>query len=562
VWNSVESAAPSHLENASNYLECFESYVGYFRSVEIDRERSYSAAVSSSVGFVEETSLFLSTQTFAPNRTYALEDNIPRVEFLGAPTSTKAITVTVTKTKVNADFLPTQQPPACSLGPVACLKLWASRFDELRSGTSNFSYLEKACPIPDYCDYRDQGDVLLINFGSKPDPASEHNASINYRAFILTTTAITFIGSKIHFLGTPGSSPVTTPHFLTPSVLYGSFTFTTPTVYIALPGFTLKDTATGIDNSSRVSTRTPGIIPVLEQDMFSIRPYIGSSRRKPGYANSIAFNSYNPIMFRNEKIQYEVEHYDFASEIPASVYYDGRNEDCWGRQSHCGVITQEDHRPTLAIPGHLRSSLDFELKPSTNSTPCPYVLLPDPPITLSPIGKDDVFMPDEIMGPWPTPSTSSDPSLLEHVSPGHRPVVESVLPTNSPLPKGPFLVDGSDTSPSDRGGAYRRPGESGPYHEDSFPRHGDLRPGASPGINSCDELQAGSRGVGRATPRNHCSSPKGWSSSPGAAGGRDSARGDNNGAVFTGNSGFLLPAYWRTLWMSAVGAFGAGLLYN
>jgi hypothetical protein len=39
---------------------------------------------------------------------------------------------------------------------------------------------------------------------------------------------------------------------------------------------------------------------------------------------------------------------DLSNPVPASAYFDAR-DDCWGKQSHCGTITDDSYRPNIYL---------------------------------------------------------------------------------------------------------------------------------------------------------------------------------------------------------------------
>ena len=73
---------------------------------------------------------------------------------------------------------------------------------------------------------------------------------------------------------------------------------------------------------------------------------------------------------------------DLIDPVPASVYYDARERDCWGRQSHCQTITDDTYRPPLVL------DYGMWLAMAQEHFPCERVLMvspTDPPIALHPI---------------------------------------------------------------------------------------------------------------------------------------------------------------------------------
>jgi hypothetical protein len=101
--------------------------------------------------------------------------------------------------------------------------------------------------------------------------------------------------------------------------------------------------------------RSAGVIPLAAEDVYSVRPRADLFKRRPHYAQLVAkgeFQPSDPPGNRFEGFSYaeEMVPFNFANlqdPVPASVYYDARFEDCWGKQSHCGTITDDTSSATV-----------------------------------------------------------------------------------------------------------------------------------------------------------------------------------------------------------------------
>ena len=144
-----------------------------------------------------------------------------------------------------------------------------------------------------------------------------------------------------------------------PSVMTGDWTFTSPSVYVAYHQVTaLVYRHTVADQSVLYMSKViapSGVLTMRPNDVSSIVPY---HREQPAingynYAQLVARGEYNPVL--NEFINYAsqgttvLNYQNLADPVPASNYYDARSNDCWGKQTHCGTITDDSYRPQLRI---------------------------------------------------------------------------------------------------------------------------------------------------------------------------------------------------------------------
>jgi hypothetical protein len=70
---------------------------------------------------------------------------------------------------------------------------------------------------------------------------------------------------------------------------------------------------------------------------------------------------------------------DLANPVSASAYFDVRN-DCWGLQSHCRTITEDNYRPRIFLDHAVWSSLFPE-----EDSECYISILDDPPTAFAPV---------------------------------------------------------------------------------------------------------------------------------------------------------------------------------
>jgi hypothetical protein len=165
-------------------------------------------------------------------------------------------------------------------------------------------------------------------------------------------------------------------------VLTGPFTFTSPTVYLAhhaITGLKMKFSSEG-EEEEVSTTRPPGIIPIPASEVYSMRPKLGSFNGSGlDYAHLVAQGNFDPdLEFKGE---YETKQFDFGNlqdPVPASLYYDGRNEDCWGKQSHCRIITDDTYQPRLVFKNRVWASF------LPDAFECQRPEFVDPPIALQP----------------------------------------------------------------------------------------------------------------------------------------------------------------------------------
>jgi hypothetical protein len=213
---------------------------------------------------------------------------------------------------------------------------------------------------------------------------------------VVTMDAITFQGDDLYLRTLtrnydPPVSPQETMTFngspIGTSVLTGPFTFTSPTVYLAHHRI-IGSVAINTSNSSKTEwsttlIRSAGVMPLNANQVYSVRPPRTNVVQTPGltYAQLIASGIYNPV--QNPTSDLGILPFDFGhmeNPVPASVYYDARSFDCWGKlhQAHCGTITDDEYRPQLAFTQAAWKSI------VSDWYDCQRPGLVDPPIALIP----------------------------------------------------------------------------------------------------------------------------------------------------------------------------------
>jgi hypothetical protein len=190
----------------------------------------------------------------------------------------------------------------------------------------------------------------------------------------------------------PGSPvfPITDSSYIPSSVMYGNFTFTSPTVYLAHHPISITNdnvtyvirngTYSTIDGSKTTQLLPAGIISLKSEDVYSIRPEpCERSILGVQHAQRIAKGDFDPPLCAETR--YRTYPFDFGhlqDPVPASVFYDART-DCSARQSHCGTITDGNYRPLLSIANTIWNSI---LPPDVI---CRQPVVVDPAIALYPI---------------------------------------------------------------------------------------------------------------------------------------------------------------------------------
>jgi hypothetical protein len=237
--------------------------------------------------------------------------------------------------------------------------------------------------------------VVLIHWPhtSQDDEFCPSNRSqtvaVQYRTGVqpvatVVTTAITFHGQDIYLddHGTfhPQFKGHTTPLHRTSSIMYGNFTFTSPTIYLAHRTISVEEwtrNTNRVDARTRV-VRTPGIVAIKAEHVSSVRPM--HDKADPlDWPQHVARGEFNPQLFRPLNVpSVETVPFNFdnlADPVPANVFYDAR-VDCAGRQSHCATITDDTYRPQIILNDEFWTSFLPEWRD------CHRPRIQDPPIAL------------------------------------------------------------------------------------------------------------------------------------------------------------------------------------
>jgi hypothetical protein len=458
-------------------------------------------------------------------------DGIPRFSFLHKPNTSTTSMVTVTQTVAEA---PSQFPnskaikPSCWLSPeeLSCEKNLAE-YLIYRRKYPYFSFFEEwlfevatACfsrnttygleLLPNNLTANSSIDTCRTGFDNElvliywPPVIESRNICANNgrgsgatvydvpsgKQRVATLSAITLQGQDLyHRLDIiSGSTMTKETGYLTSSVLQGPFTFTSPNVYIAHYPMSVTITRHPLQNitdarqltaDSTYTTfgRSAGILTLKPKDIFTLG---GEDIRPDGgaiggleYAKLVARGQY--ITPDTPDIGYfplTMNFGDLQHPIPASIYYDARSQDCWGRQTHCNTITDDNYRPAIIV----RDKVWESLFPHVDFRTCLFGGVMDPPITLTEIPRESVVEHYPQTVPFSVdaaPTPIEDSGLSDRIPwkwralPGgvlYQPFI--VFPTPTPLRAEDQGVISDDSRPertpvydNGRGGHYR-PGEN------------------------------------------------------------------------------------------------------
>lgn len=406
----------------TDYPSCSAEWKSFYRKEKDFIARYYSTEIVSRT----TTEIYESIQSFGPGTVYTTCDGIPRFKFTGPVTSRRKQIVTITKTKYELnshrlDAHPSEAAtPGCTFPSSICRRintiadLGSSQDNEdvdyMPSGHMACAYWDGLTP----CELVVGEEAVLLYWPENlsRDICAENgygSATTLPRLLgpsIFSTDAITFRGQNILKAGRDPIAQLVDN--FNSSVLRGSWTFTSPTIYLAHHAVTAYFYDLGYAQisdsvSTRSIVRTAGVSALAPEDLFSIRPIHRNSRAKDWkeYARLVAEGSFVPNTTDTSFIvQSSIYPFDFMhirDPVPASLYFDAREEDCWGRQSHCGTITDDSYRPPLYIKRRVWESMF----PSSVACLLPHVV--DPPIVLHPLGGPlDV---PKVPGPEPTPAS-------------------------------------------------------------------------------------------------------------------------------------------------------------
>ena len=446
---SFETNSEVETYPATRYDSCKASWISYMR--EEWAHRSIRATEKGLLTTEIRTSIFESIERIGISETSQEPcDGIARVKF---PSSNDALTtklVTVIKTYQlpllseqfqisqvrNSTMLP---PPNCVLDRYNCMlisigvflekfsivkqdiaKLWvpeACRQFEIVKGNEN-PYIPNEGNRQDgwSCELITDQEVVLIYW--PPNVTSRDICASNGAGTAVTlpqptysnktyftTTAISFAGKDLYLQHVILDNKTTTytKIEIKPSVMYGNWTFWSPTVYLAHHPITRMDQFFYMSqNISEPFTKgsiiySPGVFPLLPQHVYTVAPLRPDVAVLNGveYARKAAKGEYDPLHSAESFISTAFPlNYDHLREpVPASLYYNARTSDCWGKQSHCSRITDGSFRPLLSLHPDVWESLaaiNLGGPLSMELYPCQLPLLVDPPLVLNPIPESEI----------------------------------------------------------------------------------------------------------------------------------------------------------------------------
>jgi hypothetical protein len=391
--------------------------------------------VNMATGTFTEKLYYRTTRYRGPGSTYFECDGITRFTFTGTDGSTVTAMnisdVTVTRSffgimsvGMNIPNITVTQPakPTCRIPQRIC-----GAYGQLQSilfwhgsnlPKADFFFFFMACTADKMistCDVTIDDEIVLFFW---PEETKQRNicASTWERATPLDSIS-TFVTSDIAFRGPdvqllsssvrgtvyPGPKASNTPFTLS-----GTWTFTSPTVYVVhrpmtanilFESITFGDGGFTTVKASTVPVpfRPSGVFGVKETDLTLLHPVHRNQRVKNGveYARQIANGEFQPMMTSRWPFDLYTalvsarpfNPLDIQEPIPASNYFDGKNEECWGIQSHCRTITADYYRPHIAINRRAFESLLPKSALTYNSVDwqCTIPTLIDPPIAIRPI---------------------------------------------------------------------------------------------------------------------------------------------------------------------------------
>ena len=380
-------------------------------------------------------------------------------------------------------------PPALSLGPITWCKndtdwAFASRSEAAKIATgepsqpTGDSELFRACSV-----YMNQ-EVLLIHWPPKMTAKNicadngigegKTLGSLSDVSRTFVTSALTFRGANLYPRGemqngnTSFFEQRSNWKYVQPSTLTGPFTFTSPTVYIAhrpltalFYGVFVRQNET-ITRESLSTLQTASILGLHSTEVSSRRLFGFEKPSVLQYAQLVAQGRFDRSMLYTkignnsvsqlpEQELYETLPFNYGhleDPVPASVFFDARADDCWGRQTHCGTITDDSYQPQLVI----HSSVWARYGSLLSAFDCEFPHLVDPPIALSEIPRDEVGR--QVPTLMPALTTPYQPAIPQSTAKPAQPL--PAVASSGPLPTGVYLQGG----PSDPG-SFRMPNQLG-----------------------------------------------------------------------------------------------------
>jgi hypothetical protein len=342
------------------------------------------------------TLLYETIQMLGDGVTYSGCDGITRFRFNSMPTAniTKMVSVirtsftTITpRSLINRLYSLHARSPACSATGISKIAI-------MKNASTSFATK---------CSYLMSGEVVLLYWPPKTSANTGCTTNQHHRrdipsalpsalhSNIFITSAITFQGQDLYLRGIvkDGVTPKwKSGAYIDSSVLTGPFTFTSPTVYIAHHPISAGFVRYVRENprNQTIFTRelkSAGIIGLKADQISTIRQLPGHNATvPPNYAQLVAQGKYlntRPTLLTQTILPLDYE--NLMDPVPASVYYDGRYEDCWGQQSHCATITDNHYRPRLVFLQRYLETAELGLSGVRCATP----MIIDPPIALTPL---------------------------------------------------------------------------------------------------------------------------------------------------------------------------------
>lgn len=282
-------------------------------------------------------------------------------------------------------------PPTCAMREEFCEYVWDSYISKRIAATSLTSLFRDdpewpvACTSRGKCSLIIGEELVLIHWGasSRSNYAGSHHPTrfipnqsphISPRTFV--TTAITFQGQDLwpakSWRWREESGPITTT-----SVLYGNFTFTSPTVYIAHHPMTLSALMPRRSRSYNL-IRNAGIFPISATDIYTNSLMISNPAE---WAKSVARGELSLPFNDPPSTLRRIDFADMQEPVRASVYY-SHNRVCWSAGNACATITEGSFRPRL----YLHDRVWFSILTDRHIPQwCSLPLLWDPEISITPI---------------------------------------------------------------------------------------------------------------------------------------------------------------------------------
>jgi hypothetical protein len=212
--------------------------------------------------------------------------------------------------------------------------------------------------------------------------------------------------------------------YINTSVLAGTWTFTSPNVYLAHHPVTVED-GRFYTTPRRVYTWPAGVIEINKADVSTV---INVPNKPANFAQLVAKGLYQgPVSLEGgpPSKTLPLNFRDLHDPVPAASYFDGRS-DCFGRNTHCGTITDGSFRPELVLKRTLWSKF------LPKDRPCHVFGVIDPVIALEPVGPTQKRV-EELKITLPVPS-SRPSEVATPPEPGRTPGQQWPNPTPRPVP--------------------------------------------------------------------------------------------------------------------------------